>query len=157
MPDASDSTSSPNPALTTTDMAQIMAQMAQIMAAAQIIAQSSPLAVTIPPPPPFVSSNTASAPLGLFLHYFPMWRRSTSWRLLDMSADGLRNLDIMAAAATEGDLDTLDKSQGPLKDYPTFDSLLVPMTTYFSILISYASLGGMPEIGCALATLILFL
>ncbi|KAE9386642.1 hypothetical protein BT96DRAFT_769448, partial [Gymnopus androsaceus JB14] len=55
------------------------------------------------------------------------------------------------ADAVDGGLDSLDKKQGSIKDYPTVDSLIVPFLTYVSILVDYARIGGNPEIGCALA------
>ncbi|KAJ3717332.1 hypothetical protein C8R42DRAFT_553374, partial [Lentinula raphanica] len=66
----------------------------------------------------------------------------------------LRKLDSRVrskADTSDGGLEILDKSQGSIKDYPTLDSLLVPLHTYFAILIHYAQFGGKPEVGCALA------
>ncbi|KAJ4469693.1 hypothetical protein C8J55DRAFT_411076, partial [Lentinula edodes] len=38
------------------------------------------------------------------------------------------------------------------EDYPTLDSLLVPLHTYFTVVIDYLRIDGRPEIGCVLAS-----
>ncbi|KAJ3720569.1 hypothetical protein C8R42DRAFT_722254 [Lentinula raphanica] len=47
---------------------------------------------------------------------------------------------------------TLVHKEKGLSDYPTLDSVVVPLLTYFNILIAYARLGGNPDAGCVLAT-----
>ncbi|THU88110.1 hypothetical protein K435DRAFT_606706, partial [Dendrothele bispora CBS 962.96] len=66
----------------------------------------------------------------------------------------LRKLDSRVrsrADAVDGGLDELLKAQGSVKDYPTLDTLLVPLLRYFSILVEYARIGGNGSMGCALA------
>ncbi|KAJ3759021.1 hypothetical protein EV360DRAFT_26813, partial [Lentinula raphanica] len=47
--------------------------------------------------------------------------------------------------------DTINSVGGTVRDYPTLDSVVVPLLTYFNILIAYARLGGNPDAGCNLA------
>ncbi|THU77297.1 hypothetical protein K435DRAFT_624417, partial [Dendrothele bispora CBS 962.96] len=55
------------------------------------------------------------------------------------------------ADRSEGGLDALLVSSGSAKEYPTLDSLLVPLQTFFSILIEYARISGSGDVGCILA------
>ncbi|KIK54230.1 hypothetical protein GYMLUDRAFT_249686 [Collybiopsis luxurians FD-317 M1] len=147
--------SSPSPTPAVPDMAQMMAQMAQMIAAAQIIQQSNLQAISVPPLPLFASSDTVPACESLYSS-FPNVKEK---HILDITRHdfrpyGLHKLDFWVqskADASDGSLETLDKSQGSVKDYPSLDSLLIPLSTYFSILISYALMGGKPKVGCALA------
>ncbi|KAJ3791971.1 hypothetical protein GGU11DRAFT_694071 [Lentinula aff. detonsa] len=126
-----------------------------MIAAAQIIAQSNPPTLSVPPPPPFASSDSVPTRESLYSS-FPNIEEK---HLLEITRHDFRpfalcKLDSRVrskADAADGGLDTLEKSQGSVKDYPGLDSLLVPLSLYFSILISYAFIGGKPEVGCALA------
>ncbi|KAJ3732591.1 hypothetical protein DFJ43DRAFT_996831 [Lentinula guzmanii] len=126
-----------------------------MIAAAQIIAQSNPPTLSVPPPPPFASSDSVPTRESLYSS-FPNIEEKHLLEITrhDFRPFALRKLDSRVrskADAADGGLDTLEKSQGSVKDYPGLDSLLVPLSLYFSILISYAFIGGKPEIGCALA------
>ncbi|KAJ3835333.1 hypothetical protein F5878DRAFT_500259, partial [Lentinula raphanica] len=51
-----------------------------------------------------------------------------------------------------GQVDTRAQRGGSVRDkYPTLDSVIVPLLTYFNILIAYTRLGGNPDAGCVLA------
>ncbi|KAJ3827123.1 hypothetical protein F5880DRAFT_1465058, partial [Lentinula raphanica] len=50
-----------------------------------------------------------------------------------------------------GQVDTRAQREGTVRDYPTLDTVIVPLLTYFNILIAYARLGGNPDAGCNLA------
>ncbi|KAF5365565.1 hypothetical protein D9757_010894 [Collybiopsis confluens] len=96
------STSAPAPTSAVPDMAQVMAQMAQMISAAQINSQSNPPTVSVGPPPLFASTDTSS------------------------------KLDIRVrskADTAEGSSDTLDKSLTPVRagSTPASGILLEPV------------------------------
>ncbi|KAJ3727503.1 hypothetical protein C8R42DRAFT_540776, partial [Lentinula raphanica] len=55
------------------------------------------------------------------------------------------------ADTVKGGLEALATSEGSVRDYPSLDSVLIPLLTYFHILIAYARLGGNPDAGCVLS------
>ncbi|KAJ3992233.1 hypothetical protein F5050DRAFT_1544643, partial [Lentinula boryana] len=46
------------------------------------------------------------------------------------------------ADAVKGGLDALALGEGSIRDYPSLDSVVVPLLTYFNILIAYARSSG---------------
>ncbi|KAJ3979369.1 hypothetical protein F5890DRAFT_1393196, partial [Lentinula detonsa] len=52
---------------------------------------------------------------------------------------------------SKGSLDALALSKGSIQDYPSLDFVVIPLLTYFNILIAYAQMGGNPDAGCIIS------
>ncbi|KAJ3725538.1 hypothetical protein DFJ43DRAFT_976160, partial [Lentinula guzmanii] len=52
---------------------------------------------------------------------------------------------------SKGSLDALALSKGSIRDYPSLDSVVIPLLTYFNILIAYTQMGGNPNADCILS------
>ncbi|KAJ3782729.1 hypothetical protein GGU10DRAFT_233105, partial [Lentinula aff. detonsa] len=55
------------------------------------------------------------------------------------------------ADMAKGGLEALALSEGSVRDYPSLDSVIVPLLTYFHILIAYARSSGNSDAGCILS------
>ncbi|KNZ71285.1 hypothetical protein J132_00074 [Termitomyces sp. J132] len=109
---------------------------------------TTPLATQVNPPPSFPAFiSTDQSPAGKSLPaLFPAIETST---LLDIARHEFRPLDLCKLDPTSkfrrADMERTDSNGTRFtgtKDYPTFHNLLIPLTTYFSVLQAFAASSG---------------
>ncbi|KAJ3977972.1 hypothetical protein EV361DRAFT_835613 [Lentinula raphanica] len=133
----------------------------QALAKAITSAQSLPHPIaatsTVPAPPPFTSIAEPVTPNKSLFALFPNIEGRhvldiTRHEFRPCSLHQLEHRNRSRASDTinfGGQVDTRAQRGGSVRDkYPTLDSVIVPLLTYFNILIAYTRLGGNPDAGC---------
>ncbi|KAF5393593.1 hypothetical protein D9757_000001 [Collybiopsis confluens] len=118
---------------------------------------STPAPASTPAPPPFTST---AQPLSSSKSFYSLFPHVEEKLVLDITRHEFRPWSLhkldprirSKADAVDGGLDVLSKGSGSTKDYPSLDSLTVPLGHYFDILITYARFSGSADAGCALAS-----
>ncbi|KAJ3765309.1 hypothetical protein FB446DRAFT_607197, partial [Lentinula raphanica] len=62
--------------------------------------------------------------------------------ILDITHHDFQPYSLHKLDTSKGGLDALVLSKGSVRDYPSLDLVVVPLLTYFNILIAYARMGG---------------
>ncbi|KAJ3964657.1 hypothetical protein EV361DRAFT_941667 [Lentinula raphanica] len=132
----------------------------QLQALARAITSAQPVPASantqVPAPPPFTSTAEPAASSKSLYALFPNIEER---HILDITRHDFRpyslhKLDRRVRSkvdTSKGGLDALALSEGSVRDYPSLDSVVVPLLTYFNILIAYARMGGNPDAGCVLS------
>ena len=146
------SSSTPAPIVLTADALQVF-----LAHATRNISRGATTAsptVPVPQPPPFHSTTASVVAPGESLYdLFPLIETTT---ILDITKHIFKPLDLFKLDPTRHDENTDLKSMldfdngiisvkaqsGSLRDYPTFSSLVEPLTIYFDILSAYAASSG---------------
>ncbi|KAJ3780159.1 hypothetical protein GGU10DRAFT_381087 [Lentinula aff. detonsa] len=145
---------SPNASTTFLFTSEQLQALARAITSAQ--PASAPVNTQVPTPPPFTST---AEPTTLGKSLYALFPNVEERHILNITRHEFRPFSLhkldrhirTKADTVKGGLDALALGKGSIRDYPSLDSVVVPLLTYFNILIAYARSSGNPDAGCVLS------